>query len=85
MRTKLIVSIEINETMDETIDLFKMLYEKGECKVSDIFDPEQTVMMQEMGGINAVSGMPTLSYFINRKIPTEPEESNLKLIMFTRK
>jgi len=85
MRTKLIVTIEIEEQFEETEKLWNNLREKGELKVKELFDSEQIIYVCELGSLNAASGRMTLTNAIkgNSSLP-EPKQTNIKCIMATR-
>jgi hypothetical protein len=85
MKTKLNITIEIDEPIRDTIDLFNILYENGECKISDIFNPDSKAVLISTSGIRTPRQMQTLQHTINEKTKKDHIITDVKFLMSKRK
>lgn len=85
MKTKLIITIEVDESQKETTDLFLKIRKNKKIKVSDIFDKDSEVFLKSMSVIKAKNYFININDFINGVKQTKHlDPTNLNLIMFKR-
>lgn len=56
MKTKLVLTIEVEETLDLTEPLYSKLIKEGQVKVSDMFNPDQVILVESVSELSAVRG-----------------------------
>ena len=52
MKTRLVLTIEVEESTEETIQTWVKLHENKEIKVKELFDPESKLHLKELGSLN---------------------------------
>lgn len=80
MRTKLILTIEIDEQLEDTENLLVDLLNKGECQIKDVFDPEMKIIVSAIP--NSVHAVKT--DHLGRPLESPPKPTEINFIMYTR-
>ena len=85
MKTKLKIIIEVEESLDQTSDLFLELFKKEKSvKIKNIFDADSEIFLKSMSGINSTTSFQTFQQAVRGELPEEPEETILELVMMKR-
>jgi hypothetical protein len=77
-KTKLIITIEVEETLDETGELFNTIVNGGKIRIKNVFDPESELIVTEMSDMHAVN--PEHPFFNDREVP-EAKPTFIECIM----
>jgi hypothetical protein len=85
MKTKLVLTIEVDENFEDTEKLWSELRNKGELKVKDVINSDQIITVIELGDLEAVRDRLCLQDVVNgnNNLP-EPKPTRINCIMMTR-
>lgn len=84
MKTKLRITIEVEEALSESVELYqKIMQEKGIIVIGDLFDIDTELIIKQMDFLEAASTEPAI--MAGRIVHFEPKTTKIEAVVINRK